>query len=545
MPEQPATKDAHMTPTQTRAGRKEWIALGVLTLPLLLVSMDITVLYFGVPAIAAELETSSTQQLWMVDIYGFILAGMLITMGSIGDVVGRRRLLLIGATVFGAASVAAAFSSSAEMLIAARALQGLGGATLMPSTLALVTNMFRDPKQRSSAIAVWSIGLSAGAAIGPVISGSLLNSFWWGSIFLINVPVLLLLLIAAPLLVPEYRAATPQKFDILSALLSLAAVLAVIWGLKEGAANGFGAVPLAAVAAGAVVGALFLIRQTRLAHPMVDLRLYRNRGFAPAISLSLIAFFCLIGYGIFTTQYLMGVLGMRPLEAALWTMASPALTFLLVPFAVVLARKVRPAYVIAAGFVFGATGFAAMTQIGVERDMTLLVYGVVGIGVGSAIVLTMVTDLVVAAAPPEKAGSVSALTQTHQELGGALGIAVLGTIGASAYSGYFDDHIGSGFPASVLAPARETLGGAAQSAAQLPGAQAEEILHTAHGAFVEAMHFTAATGLVVALGAALLTVLKLRHIPVTQDKENASQDLPATADSYVPVRPEVAVRTAE
>ncbi|MGI3201518.1 MFS transporter, partial [Streptomyces sp. GLT-R25] len=158
-----------MTPTQTRAGRKEWIALAVLTLPLLLVSMDITVLYFGVPSIAAELETTSTQQLWMVDIYGFILAGMLITMGSVGDVVGRRRLLLIGATVFGIASVAAAFAGSAEMLIAARALQGLGGATLMPSTLALVTNMFRDPKQRSTAIAVWSIGLSAGAAIGPAV----------------------------------------------------------------------------------------------------------------------------------------------------------------------------------------------------------------------------------------------------------------------------------------------------------------------------------------------------------------------------------------
>ncbi|MFI8952041.1 MFS transporter [Streptomyces sp. NPDC053750] len=534
-----------MTPTQTRAGRKEWIALAVLTLPLLLVSMDITVLYFGVPSIAAELETTSTQQLWMVDIYGFILAGMLITMGSVGDVVGRRRLLLIGATVFGIASVAAAFAGSAEMLIAARALQGLGGATLMPSTLALVTNMFRDPKQRSTAIAVWSIGLSAGAAIGPVISGSLLNSFWWGSIFLINVPVLLLLLIAAPLLVPEYRSATPQKFDVLSALLSLAAVLAVIWGLKEGAAKGFDALTLAAIAAGVVVGALFLIRQSRLAHPMVDLRLYRNRGFAPAISLSLIAFFCLIGYGIFTTQYLMGVLGMRPLEAALWTMASPALTFLLVPFAVMAARKVRPAYVITAGFVFGATGFAAMTQIGLERNMTLLVYGVVGIGVGSAIVLTMVTDLVVAAAPPEKAGSVSALTQTHQELGGALGIAVLGTIGASAYSGSFDDHIGSGFAQSALEPARETLGGAAQAATHLPAAQAEEILHTAHGAFVDAMHMTAATGLVVALGAALLSVLRLRHIQVTQNEENTSENSPAAAGTHSVPRPEVAVRTAE
>ncbi|MER6570171.1 MFS transporter [Streptomyces sp. NPDC001093] len=537
-----------MTPTETRAGRKEWIALAVLTLPLLLVSMDITVLYFGVPSIAAELKTTSSQQLWMVDIYGFILAGMLITMGSIGDFIGRRRLLLIGATVFGVASVAAAFSNSAEMLITARALQGLGGATLMPSTLALVTNMFRDPKQRSSAIAVWSIGLSAGAAIGPVISGSLLNSFWWGSIFLINVPVLVLLLIAAPLLVPEFRNPAAKKFDAFSSLLSLAAVLSVIWGLKKGAIDGFDRLPLASIAAGLVIGALFLFRQSRLEAPMVDLRLYRRRGFAPAISLSLIAFFCLIGYGIFTTQYLMSVLGMRPLESALWTMASPALTFLLVPFAVVFARKVRPAYIIATAFVFGATGFAAMSQIGVDRNMTLLVYGVVGIGVGSAIVLTMVTDLVVAAAPPEQAGSVSALTQTHQELGGALGIAVLGTIGASVYRHHFDNHIGSGVPASAIGQARQTLGGAAQTAVNLPKSQAATVLDTAHHAFVSAMHVTALTGLGVALAAALLAALRLRHIPPGQnggETGEVAQSAPAPRESYVP-QPEAAVfRTAE
>ncbi|MFC7310453.1 MFS transporter [Streptomyces monticola] len=532
-----------MTLTDVRAGRKEWIALAVLTLPLLLVSMDITVLYFGVPSIAADLGPSSTQQLWMIDIYTFVLAGMLITMGNIGDLVGRRRLLLIGATVFGAASVAAGLADSAEMLITARALQGLGGATLMPSTLALVTNMFRNPKQRSTAIAVWSIGLSAGAAIGPVVGGSLLNNFWWGSIFMINVPVLVLLLVAAPFLVPEFRGGTGSKFDVLSSLYSLGAVLSLIWGLKEGAVHGFAGLPLAALAAGAALTAVFLRRQKQLSQPMIDLKLYRNRGFAPAICLSLIAFFCLIGYGIFTTQYLMDVLGMKPLEAALWTMASPALTFLLVPFAVVFARKVRPAYIIAIAFVFCATGFAAMTQISTDRNMALLVYGVVGIGVGAAIVLTMVTDLVVASAPPEKAGSVSALTQTHQELGGALGIAVLGTVGAAVYRGAFDDRVGHGVPGQALEPARETLGSATAVARNLTPEQADSVLGAAHGAFVEAMHSTAALGIAVALGAALLAALRLRHIPTSQEKTE-DPGLAETEPGAVEA-PEKAVNTPE
>lgn len=517
-----------MTPLESRvgsrAGRREWIALGVLTLPLLLVSMDITVLYFAVPSIAAELGPSSVQQLWMIDIYTFALAGLLITMGNVGDLIGRRRLLLIGATLFGVASVAAAFATSPEWLITARALQGIGGATLMPSTLALVTNMFRDPKQRSAAIAVWSVGLSAGAAIGPVISGSLLNSFWWGSIFLVNVPVLLLLLVAAPVLVPEFRAKTGARFDVISALLSLGAILSLIWGLKESAIEGFGGLPLVSIVVGVVLAAVFLRWQTRLTHPMIDLNLYRNRGFAPAICLSLMAFFCLIGYGIFTTQYLMDVLGMRPLEAALWTMASPVLTFALVPFAVMLARQVRPAYIIATAFVFCASGFTAMTQLSTDRNMVLLIYGVVGIGVGAAIVLTMVTDLVVASAPPEKAGSVSALTQTHQELGGALGIALLGTIGAAVYTRAFDDRVdGGGVSADNLEAAGETLGGATEIARQLAGPQAESVLDAAHGAFVQGMHVTALVGIAVALGAALLAVTRLRHIPTTQQRSEEQQ----------------------
>ncbi|MGW7491997.1 MFS transporter [Streptomyces sp. NPDC054786] len=513
-----------MTRTNARAGRKEWIALGVLVLPLLLISMDITVLYFAVPSISAQFAPSSTQQLWMTDIYGFVLAGMLITMGNIGDLIGRRRLLLIGAAVFGVASIAAAYAGSAEMLIAARLLQGLGGATLMPSTLALVSNMFRDDAQRRTAISIWAIGTSAGSAIGPVVSGSLLNNFWWGSIFLINVPVLVLLFVLVPILVPEFRRPRHEvgRFDLLSSVLSLVAVLSIIWGLKELAVDGFGVIRVLAIVVGIVLAGVFFYRQTHLSHPMIDPKLFKRRGFSPAISLSLIAFCCLIGFSLFVTQYLMDVLHMSPLEAALWTMPPPACTMLLAPFAVVLANKgiVRPAYVIAGALLVAAAGFTCMTMLGVDHNIPLVVGGATAIGVGSAIVLTLVTDLVVAAAPPERAGSVSALTQTFQEFGGALGIAVFGSLGAAIYGNRIDHANLPDVPADAVRAAGQTLGGAMEAATHLASTQAHELMNAAYSAFATSMNATAVLGIVITVATAAFTVNRLRHVA------NLPSDLP-------------------
>ncbi len=243
-----------MTTTQSgpRAGRREWTGLAVLLLPLLLVSMDVSVLYFAVPFISRDLEPSSTQQLWIFDVYGFVLAGLLITMGSLGDRIGRRRLLLIGAVSFSLASLGAAYAHTAGELIAARAILGVAGATLMPSTLALIRNMFHDEKQRRTAIAIWTGGTTSGVALGPVLSGFLLDHFWWGSVFLINVPFMAMLLLLAPALVPEFRAPQAGRFDLLGSLLSLGAVLPVIYGIKEIAANGASAPRLAYIAVGVV-----------------------------------------------------------------------------------------------------------------------------------------------------------------------------------------------------------------------------------------------------------------------------------------------------
>ena len=307
----------HATQTPRLAGRREWIGLAVLVLPLLLVSMDMTVLYFAIPSISAALAPSGTEQLWIIDMYGFVLAGLLITMGNIGDRIGRRKLLIIGSVIFGLASVAAAFATDPTTLIVARAIQGIGGATLMPSTLALVRNMFHDEKQRRSAIAVWSTGLSAGAALGPIVSGLLLNCFSWGSVFLINAPVIVLLLILVPdprPRVPPAQGRAPASFDFASGLLSLAGVLSVIWGLKETAVNGFSTLPAVAIVAGVALGYVFVRRQKTLTHPMIDPQLFRNRDFGASMTVSMACAFCLIGFGIFTTQYMMEVLRMSPVR---------------------------------------------------------------------------------------------------------------------------------------------------------------------------------------------------------------------------------------
>ena len=265
-----------VTATGPKAGRKEWIALAVLALPLLLVSMDVSVLYFAVPFISADLHASATEQLWIFDMYGFVLAGLLITMGSLGDRIGRRRLLIGGAFAFGLASLAAAYAQNPGQLIGARAVLGVGGATLMPSTLALIRNMFHDPAQRGKAIAVWSAVMMGGVTLGPVISGILLEHFWWGSVFLINLPAMVLLIVLAPALLPEFRSPSAERFDLLSSALSLASVLPVIYGIKKLAADGFGTLPVVSVAVGLAVGVVFVRRQLRAPDPMIDLAMFRN-----------------------------------------------------------------------------------------------------------------------------------------------------------------------------------------------------------------------------------------------------------------------------
>ncbi|MDH2430863.1 MFS transporter [Sphaerisporangium sp. TRM90804] len=516
-----------------KAGRKEWIALGVLLLPVLLVSMDLTVLYFAVPSISIDLQPTNTEQLWMVDIYGFVLAGLLISMGSLGDRIGRRLLLLIGALAFGAGSVAAAYAGSPEMLIAARALQGIGGATLMPSTLALIRNLFQDQTQRRTAVAVWSTGIAAGAALGPVVSGLLLNQFWWGSIFLINVPVMVLLLALGPILLPEFKAAVAGRFDLLSAALSLLAVLPVIYGFKRLALEGFEPVPVACAVVGLLLVPVFVLRQRRVDHPMIDPALFRQRAFGPSLVTNTFATFLLVGYSLFSTQYLQSVLGMSALEAALWTVPGTFAVGAAVPVATILVRKVRPAYIIGAGFALAALAMLMLTRLPVQDGLPWMLVGIIVLAVGLAPVLTLVTELVVGQAPPDQAGSASALLQTGQEFGGALGIAVLGSVGAGVYQNSAALQAPAGVPEAALEAARQTLGGALAAARDLPGPAADTLIAAAREAFTTEVHAASLVGAIVMVVAVAYSMITLRS--VQNDTQRAAEAPPAPEPERVPV----------
>jgi DHA2 family multidrug resistance protein-like MFS transporter len=286
--------------------------------------MDLEVLFLAIPSLTADLEPTSPELLWITDVYGFLLAGLLLTMGTLGDRVGRRRLLLIGAAAFGAASVLAAFSQSAEVLIAARALLGVAGATFAPSTLTLISNMFLDPAQRAFAIGIWVTSFSAGAAVGPLAGGVMLQFFWWGSVFLLAVPVMALLLVLGPVLLPEYRdpdAAPAEK--LVSATMSLAAVLAAIYGLKQIAQDGLGWPPALFILAGLVVGVAFVTRQRKLADPLLDVRLFRASAFSASLAANTLGIFVIAGVFLFVAQYLQLVLGFSPLVAGLWSLPPP------------------------------------------------------------------------------------------------------------------------------------------------------------------------------------------------------------------------------
>lgn len=501
------------------AGRREWTALGVLMLPLLLVSMDVSVLYFAIPAISADLEPSATQQLWIFDIYGFVLAGLLMTMGSLGDRIGRRRLLLIGAAAFGTASLVAAYATSAETLIAARAVLGIGGATLMPSTMALVRTMFTDPAQRTKAIGVWSGVMTAGIALGSVMSGVLVEHFWWGSVFLVNLPAMLLLLLLGPVLLPESRTPHPGRFDLLSVPLSMAAVLPVIYGLKELASEGWDVRYAMSVSVGLLFAALFVHRQRTAASPLISPELFRGRGFSPAVVLNLVAAFGMMGSAYFTTQYIQSVLDNSPLEAALWSLLPSVPIGLAAPVGAHLVQRGVPrAYVVCGGFAVSSCGYVMLALAGTD-SLWLLLAACAVLACGIVTVMSQVADLALSSAPVEKAGAASSLLETGTEFGGALSMAFLGSIGTAVYRHEIPD--------SAPAAARETLGGALAVADRLPGRAGDALATAAREAFTSGMHAAAITGAVLLAGAAAAAAVTLRRLRVRENAGQADQLSPS------------------
>jgi len=497
----------------TRATRREWIGLAVLTLPCLLLSMDLTVLYLAVPSLSADLNPSSAQLLWIVDIYGFLIAGSLITMGTLGDRIGRRRLLLIGGGAFAVASTLAAFSTSAEMLIATRGLLGVAGATLMPSTLALIRNMFHDPTQRSTAISLWVTSFTVGNAIGPLLGGFMLEHFWWGSVFLLGVPVMALLLVLGPILLPENRDPNAGRLDIPSAALSLVAILAVIYGIKRMASDGISGIAVSAIIAGLAIGLVFVLRQRKLRDPIIDLDLFRVPAFSTSVGTQLVVLIAIAGAYFFTVQYLQLVLGLSPLRAGVWLIPPTIAGMAGSMFAPVLARRVRPALVMSGGLIMAAVGFGMLTQIRGGVGLMIVVPAFVILSIGISATMTITTDLIVGVAPPERAGAASAISETSSELGLALGIAVMGSIGTAVYRRDMADAIPGGIPAEAADSARDTLGSALAVAARLPGQLGTDLLELARAAFSHALRTTAITAVVIVTALAIIVIATLKQIP--------------------------------
>jgi DHA2 family multidrug resistance protein-like MFS transporter len=499
------------TATAPMSPGRQWAALAVLLLAVLIISIDNTVLGFAVPAVSASLAPSSTELLWIVDAYAFVLAGLLVTMGNLGDRIGRRRLLLLGAVGFGVASTMAAFSTSPAMLIAARALLGVAGATLMPSTLSLIRNIFVDPARRRMAIAVWASGFAVGSALGPIVGGWLLEHYWWGSVFLLALPVMVVLVVAGRLLLPESRGEDLGPFDWLSSPLSLAAIVPVVYAVKVTAEHGPSLSLLGLAAFGAAMGVVFIRRQQRLVEPMLDVSMFSHRPFTVAICTNLASNFALIGGVFFLAQYFQLVAGLSPLSAGYRLL--PGMVASLgasLGVVVLLRRGVAPARLLGVSMATAAIGYLTVTTLGGDGGSAgaTVAMGFVGLGVGAA--SSLGTNLVIATVPARRAGSASAVSETAFELGAALGVALLGSTINAFYRRTVE--LPAGLDPAVAGPASDTITAAAAVASDLPTGLADSVRTAAQDAFVNGLHGAGVVGAVLLLTAAVAAARTLRGI---------------------------------
>lgn len=488
-----------------RAGWREWGGLALLALPTMLLGLDVTALYLVVPSLAGDLHPTATQTLWIMDAYGFFIAGFLVTMGTLGDRIGRRRLLMIGMAAFGVASVLAAVAPSALWLIVARALLGVAGATLMPSTLSLIGNLFLDVRQRALAIGVWATMFALGMAAGPVIGGMLVSTFWWGAVFLIAVPVAALVLVGAPALLPEFKA-DAGRLDLVSVGLSLTAMLPVIFAIKHLAAHGPDVQALAAVLLGGGSAVAFVRRQLRLAEPLLDIKLFTDsRALTAALA---ILFAGLVGFGgvmYLVTQYLQLVVGLSPTTAGLW-MGPPALAMLIGAIgAPLLARRFPPGLVMAATLALSLFGYALLALAGTDSKSSV-VAGFAFVYLALGVIAALGTDIVVGAAPAEKSGSAAALSETVQELGIAAGVAILGGLTTAIYRTTVE--VPAGLNPSAAEAYRDSLSGASSVASQVPA----EALGNAPAAFTSGLNLAALVAGIGIAAAALACAVTLRQL---------------------------------
>ncbi|GAA2740794.1 MFS transporter [Terrabacter aerolatus] len=504
----PTGSDRRGTVTDPSA-RRRWTALAVLALTALLLSLDVSVLYLALPELSADLGASTTQQLWMLDIYSFVLAGFLVTMGAVGDRIGRKRLLLAGAVAFGVASAAAAYASSPGQLILWRAVLGIAGATLMPSTMGLIRTIVTDEKQMMAAIGVWYSCFMGGMAVGPLVGGLLLQHFWWGSAFLLGVPFMVLLVVVGHRVLPESERRVGTRVDVASSVLSLATILPVIHGSKEIARGDGSPAALLTMAVGVVMGLVFVRRQRRIPDPLVDLTLFRSRGFVVALAVMLVGGVVMAGVSFLSSQWLQLVAGLDPLGAGLWML--PANVALLVGSAssARIAARLGTGRTMATGLLVCAAGLVLYTQVGPAQGLGLLVLGMCLTSFGIMLPSTLTMGVMMQSAPPERAGSVASMSETSGELGIAVGIAGLGSLATFVYRDQLAPYAAA-HPGGPAAAALDSLSVAVRAATSLPAAAGHDLVAAAQGAFSTSLAVVAGVGAALLVGCAVVAGRVLR-----------------------------------
>jgi EmrB/QacA subfamily drug resistance transporter len=500
------------TMDQQTIQRRRWGILSVIIVALLAIVIDNTVLNVALKTIAEPrggLGATQSQLEWAINSYTLVFAGLLFTFGVVGDRIGRKRMLMIGLLIFGVGSLLSAYSHSPTELIFARAAMGLGGAAVMPQTLSIISNVF-EPKERPRAIGLWAMAVGIGVATGPVLGGLLLAHFWWGSVFLINVPVTAIGIAAIAILVPESRNPAPGKVDYLGVVLSVLGLVLLVYGIVQGGDAGSWVHPdvLGAIFGGLAILALFGWYEARIAHPSLDVRLFRDPRLSASVGALALLFFGMGGVFFFTSFYLQNVRGYTPLDAGLLTIPFAAGQLLLSPRSASLVRRYGPKAVGFTGMLVMAIALAGYATLGTSTPIWVLgvLFFVQGAGIGAA--MPSATSAVMDVLPRERAGAGSALTNTARQVAVALGVAVLGSILAQSYRGVLSPHL-TVLPSALRATAVQSIS-ATQAVAAQAGTAGRQLLAPADAAFVHAMHITTLVAAVIALASA---VVVLRWMP--------------------------------
>ncbi len=491
-----------MDAVQEKSYERRWWILGVLCLSLFIIVLDNSILNVALPTIVRELDATNSQLQWMVDAYALVFAGLLLTAGALGDRFGRRGALQLGFALFGLGSLLSALSSTPNQLIAARAFMGIGGAFIMPATLSIITNVF-PPQERGRAIGVWA-GVAGLAILGPLVGGFLVEHFYWGSIFLVNLPIVAFGLVAGVFLIPTSKDPAARPLDPVGAVLSISGLTALLYGIIEAPEKGWtGSTTLTAFAIGGILLALFFVWEYRTEYPMLDLDFFKNPRFTAASSAIAFIFFAMFGSIFLFTQYFQFVLGYSALETGLRLMPWAVTMMILAPYSPRLVERVGTKIVVTTGLVLMGVGLIAMAGVGTSTAYADIVWRMVLMACGMGLTMAPCTESIMGSLPLAKAGVGSAVNDTTRQVGGALGVAVIGSVASSLYASHVADAVAKAPvqpPPAVVDQIKEQIGAALAIADRF---DVPQLATAARQAFVDGMH----AGVLVAAGAALLGAL--------------------------------------